>query len=388
MVQDADELDALDRGFRESYLDYATLTGQLTAWAEAFPALVRLDSLARTPDGRELWLLTVGAEPERTRPAVWVDGNMHASELAGSSVALAIAEDAIRWHRCDAAAPLFYVLPRISPDGAETVLREGRYVRSVPRDERTNRLRPRWRPRDVDGDGLALAMRVEDAGGEYVESPRVRGLMVERSITDVGPFYKVYPEGDIENYDGHTVPPPGFLDDNAPDLNRNFPYSWVPEPDQPGAGPFPGSEPESRAILEFATAHPNIYAWLNLHTFGGVFIRPRQDVADTGMDRADLAVYRQLEAWAQSLTGYPLVSGFEEFTYEPGKPLHGDLCDFAYHQRGCVAVVCELWDLFRELGIERRVPFVDHYTHTTIEELEGLGRWDGECNGGRVIRPW
>ena len=30
----------------------------------------------------------------------------------------------------------FYVLPRMSPDGAEAVMATGRYVRSIPRDER------------------------------------------------------------------------------------------------------------------------------------------------------------------------------------------------------------------------------------------------------------
>ena len=39
------------QGFRNTYLDYAQLTAQLQAWAEAHPALVRLTSLATTPEG-------------------------------------------------------------------------------------------------------------------------------------------------------------------------------------------------------------------------------------------------------------------------------------------------------------------------------------------------
>jgi len=39
------------------------------------------------------------ARPDRTRAAAWVDGNMHAVEVCGSSVALAIAEDVIALHR-------------------------------------------------------------------------------------------------------------------------------------------------------------------------------------------------------------------------------------------------------------------------------------------------
>src|SRR5690349_13450617 len=92
------ELAPLARGFRDRYLRYDELTAQLRAWADAFPSLVSLRSLGQSREGRELWLLVIGPEPERTRPAVWVDGNMHAVELAGSSVALAIAEEAIALH--------------------------------------------------------------------------------------------------------------------------------------------------------------------------------------------------------------------------------------------------------------------------------------------------
>src|SRR4051812_44090871 len=88
----------LSLGFRKAYLDHDRITAQLRGWANAYPDLCRLTSLAKTPEGRDIWLLTVGPEPDRIRPAVWVDGNVHAAELAGSSVALAIAEDALRIH--------------------------------------------------------------------------------------------------------------------------------------------------------------------------------------------------------------------------------------------------------------------------------------------------
>lgn len=62
----------LSLGFRHAYLDHARLTAQLHAWAEAFPALCRVTSIARTPEGRDVWLAAIGPEPERVRPAVWV----------------------------------------------------------------------------------------------------------------------------------------------------------------------------------------------------------------------------------------------------------------------------------------------------------------------------
>jgi zinc carboxypeptidase len=388
--------------FRKRYLDYAELTAQVQAWAKAHPRFVRLESIGKSAEGRDLWLLTIGTEPERTRPAIWIDGNMHASELCGSSVALAIAEDAIRAH-LEPREPLhglpehvsavlrgvlFHVLPRMSPDGAEAVLKSGRYVRSVPRDARPNKGHSRWISGDVDGDGLALHMRREDPTGEFVASSEVEGLLVQRRLEHPGPYYKLYPEGTIENFDGVTVPNPYFLSDNEPDLNRNFPYQWSPEPKQVGAGRLPLSEPESAAVADAATKRPHLFAWLNLHTFGGVHIRPLGDAPDSKMDQGDLALFRQITAWADEFTGYPTVSGYEEFLYEPDKPLYGDLSDFAYHQRGCIAWACELWDLFRQVGLEKKKRFVDQYVQVTEADLVKIAKWDKEHNAGRSLPAW
>ena len=401
MMGESSLLDELSKGFRGKFLTYDQLTEQLHAWARAFPDLARVESIGRSPEGRELWLLTVGRDPDRKRPAVWVDGNMHASELCGSSVALAIAEDALRAHLGNApvhdlpahvlevvSEVLLYVLPRVSPDGAEAVLSTGKWVRSVPRDARTERRGARWIAEDANGDGLALLMRQKDPAGEFVESAATRGVMLPRCIEDAGPFYKLYPEGRIEGWDGHQIPDADFLSDNSPDLNRNFPWSWAPEHDQVGAGDFAASEPESRAIVEFATKAPHIFAWLNLHTFGGVLIRPCGHLPDAKMDQDDLAVFRQLEEWADRYVGYPTVSGYEQFTYEPEKPLHGDLSDFAYNQRGAIGYVCELWDLFEELGLPKKERFVERYLEIGREEIERLGRWDSEKNEGRLYPPW
>ena len=65
----ADRLAALDRGFRRSYLDYDALTAQVHAWADAFPDLCRVQSLGETAEGRALWQLTIGPDPDRVRPA-------------------------------------------------------------------------------------------------------------------------------------------------------------------------------------------------------------------------------------------------------------------------------------------------------------------------------
>ncbi|OYT93604.1 MAG: hypothetical protein CFE43_02475 [Burkholderiales bacterium PBB3] len=250
--------------FRTQYLDYQQLTDQLAQWAQAHPGFVRLSSIGKSAEGRDIPLLTIGQEPDRLRPAVWIDGNMHATEVCGSSVALAMAEDIIGIHlgKDEAGAKplpahmaeairgaLFYVVPRISPDGAEAILKTGRYVRSSPVNDRTNKSHAYWEASDVDGDGLMGYMRQQDPNGELMELRGEDGVplnppvMVPRGPEDAGPFYKLYPEGHIVNFDGAQVPDPYFLSDNLYDLNRNFAHDWKPEHEQAGAGHYPGSAP-------------------------------------------------------------------------------------------------------------------------------------------------
>ncbi len=393
--------------FRTKYLDYAELNAQLNTWANTHPNFVHLTSLGKSRDGRTIPLLTIGPRPNDRRPAVWVNANMHASEFCGSSVALAIAEDVIALHAGTPLAHglpahiaemvkhvLFYIVPRLSPDGAEAVLKTGRYVRSHTADNRADKGRTYWQNADVDGDGQMGYMRQQCADGEMVELMDERGVrvapgvMVPRMPDDTGPFWRVYPEGHIVNFDGRRIPDPDFLGDTQTDYNRNFPYQWGPEDMQIGAGDFPGSEPETRALMEFVSAHPNIFAWSDFHTFGGVFLRPLGDKPDHQMNQADLAVYKQVEAWATEHTGYRTVSGYHEFQYEPGVPVRGLLKDYAYHQRGCIAYTVELWDLFQQIGMTPRNKFVDYYTQMERGDLLALARWDQKENKGRVFRPW
>lgn len=334
---------------------------------------------------------------------------MHATEVCGTNVALAIASDLIALMSGSNLAggrplpqpmleslstTLFYVVPRVSPDGAEQFVATGRPLRSSPVDDRVAQKRPRWVTADVDGDGCIGCMRQACAGGELSELRDEQGqrieppVLVPRLPEDEGPFFKLYPEGHIEHFDGHHIPDPHYLSDNPLDFNRNFPYHWAPEPQESGAGPYPGSAPETHAILEFASRHPNIMVWLSLHTFGGVLIRPLGDQPDSKMDLHDLSVFEQVEAWMTEYTGYPTVSGFHEFLYSPDKTIHGDLMDYAYHQRGALAYVVELWDVFKQIGNTPKKPFMDNYIKLTRKDMRALVEFDRKHNAGRIFKPW
>jgi hypothetical protein len=74
--------------------------------------------------------------------------------------------------------------------------------------------------------------------------------------------------------------PEGRLNDNGVDLNRNFPDHWQATWDRDGcwdyeqtsAGSYPGSEPETKALMNFINLHPKLDALISYHSAAlGVF---------------------------------------------------------------------------------------------------------------------
>ncbi len=127
---------------------------------------------------------------------------------------------------------------------------------------------------DIDGDGRILQMRIEDPNGLWKAHPQEPQLMVRRDPTEVGgTYYRIVPEGRYEDYDGFTLQGQARRGSGL-DLNRNFPASWRQEFEQLGAGPYPTSEPEMRAVVDFIVRHPNITGGTSFHTWSGVLLRP------------------------------------------------------------------------------------------------------------------
>jgi hypothetical protein len=140
---------------------------------------------------------------------------------------------------------------------------------------------------DVDGDGRMLQMRVPDPHGPYKKHP-------DRAAPD-GParagrvrrhLLPVMPEGTLKNFDGLQIN--ANRDREGLDLNRNFPAYWRQEFEQLGAGPYPTSEPEVRAMVDFIVKHPNIGAAVSFHTHSGVILRPMGTQSDDDMTPEDL----------------------------------------------------------------------------------------------------
>jgi Zinc carboxypeptidase len=70
---------------------YNEFTRLLKAYAKEYPNLIQLQSIGKSYEGREVWLVTAtnfktGSDADK--PALWVDANLHASEVTGSTAAL------------------------------------------------------------------------------------------------------------------------------------------------------------------------------------------------------------------------------------------------------------------------------------------------------------
>jgi len=380
----------------DRFYRYAELTDLLKAFATEFPQLVSFESIGRSHEGRDVWLATVtnrasGAASEK--PAFWVDGNIHSTEVAASVACIYFLKYLVENHDKDpdVARALdtraFYVCPRINPDGAEWALADKpKYVRSstrsYPFDEDAIE---GLTVEDIDGDGRILQMRIPDPNGLWRAHPDEPRLMVRRQPTEVGgTYYRVLPEGRLEGYDGFTLrvkkPRQGI------DLNRNFPGNWRQEFEQLGAGPFPTSEPEVRAVAEFIIRHPNITGGVAFHTWSGVLLRPFDHLPDTEMHSEDLWHYQKVGAKGTELTGYPNISVYHEFRYNP-KDVIGGAFDWIYDHLGMFSWVVEIWSPMREAGIEKYL-YIDWFRDHPVEDDLKIFRWSEDKLGGLAHAGW
>jgi hypothetical protein len=348
----------------DKYFNHVELSEHLRARAAEHPRLLTLEALGKSHEGRPIWLVTLAARrdahPPEHRPALWVDGNIHGGELIGSMACLQLIEHLVAGYgrddditRCLDTRTV-YVCPRLSPDGAEAALGpRPRLLRSGPRAfPYADPLPGAGVPGDLDGDGRILLMRVPDPLGAWKVSPDTPRLMVARNPAEAGGrYYRLLTEGPLPE-DGDTRafgrPASGL------DFNRNFPAGWQPEGTQAGAGPFPVSEPEVRAAVEFITAHPNVGAGVALHSYGGVLLRPSSTRPDDALPAGDLALYARLGEAATARLGVPCASAYHAFR-EPGAAgISGAFDDWLYEHLGCVGFTLELWSPQRAAGVEVR----------------------------------
>jgi murein tripeptide amidase MpaA len=376
---------------------YDELTRLLREMAESHPRLMRLESIGQSHEGREIWLAAVTrfeTGPAEEKPAVWVDGNIHATEVCTASACVCLLHRLLAGYGADAEVTrcldtrAFYVVPRVNPDGAELALSERpRFLRSstrpYPYDEEPIEGLIR---EDIDGDGRLLSMRIVDPNGAWKAHPEEPRLLIRRDPTEVGgAYYRLLPEGRLENWDGVLIsvaPPKERLD-----LNRNFPGAWRPEQEQTGAGPFPTSEPEARALVAFIATHPNLTAAVSFHTFSGVLLRPYTTQNDEAFPAEDLWTYQKIGEKGTEITGYPAISVYHDFRYHPKTVISGVFSDWLYDHLGIFAWTPELWSPQRQAGITD-YKYIDWFRDHPVEDDLKLIRWNDEKLEGKAFIDW
>jgi murein tripeptide amidase MpaA len=378
----------------DRFLGYDELTALLHAFAEERPQLVSIESAGQSWEGRDIWVVAVtNAEtgPAAEKPAFLLEANIHSTELTGSAGALHLLRRLVEGHGSDERVTRLldtravYVIPRLNPDGAEHAVRDKKFTRSSVRPWPLEEQPEGLRMGDVDGDGRLLSMRVRDDNGAWKAHPDDPRLLVRRDPDEEGgEYFRLFPEGEIDGYDGVTVkmaPPLEGLD-----LNRNFPYGWETESIQRGAGPYPASEPEIRAYVQAVADRPNICAHVAYHTFSGVHLRPYAGEPDERFPADDLRTFREIGEKGTALTGYPAVSIFHGFKYDPKQAITGDVHDWLYEQLGCVTWTTEFWSPQKEAGLDVH-PIEWLQGHPPDDDL-ALLRWADETYPGKAYVDW
>lgn len=381
--------------FRD-FFTYEELEKFLRRLADSRGDFCRLSSLGASREGREVFLLTItdfkkgDAAPDELafdRPAFLIHGNIHAGELAGTHAALFTARQLL----ADAQKSdilkrvVFFIVPRLNPDGAEFVVTKNGHVRS--RTDRSELMPNTLYQEDVDGNGLILQMRQEHPDGGVIADPKDPRLLIGRRADSKGPFYRTLPEGRIHEWDGTEQI---AIEGRSFDWNRNWAYGWRPEPEQYGAGDFPFSEVEMRHFAEFIHGHRNIFGVLGYHTGPAAVLRPPSTGSAGALDAGDEWMIEDLARIASEKTGFP-VYPVVKYHDERGRDinLHGHFHDFGYNHLGLYVYEFELGTIFNSAGISTK----ELLSAAKEEEQEALVRkvlnwWDAKKTREPLFEKW
>lgn len=336
----------------DKYNSTADTHALLEAWNKAYPNLTKLYSIGETLKGTPLMVLEISnmsIGSADSKPAYYYDGNIHAGELTGAEVALHYA-----WHllsnydKSDRIKKLLdtrviYIRPKFNPDGADLALQTSTILRSTPRpyDEDFDGLIDEDPGEDLNNDGVITKMRVRNPNGKFKINEADSRIMDDRKIGEVGGrYYDIYTEGIDNDEDGK------YNEDGVGgiDMNRNFPRNWGLESEQKGAGPYPLSEPETRATIEFINSKRHITGVFHGHTSGGFLFRLPSTTNWDNYNMSDQRLILELSNMYNTTTGQRVIPSYSN----PRLHRHGTLISWSYWDFGVVAYVPEFWGGFVE----------------------------------------
>jgi hypothetical protein len=364
----------------------------LEAVEAAFPSITRLHTIGQSYQGRDLLVLEITNRDTGeglSKPGFWMDGNLHASEVMGAEVCLKNIDTLVKGYGNDpfitdlVDTRTLYIMPKLNPDGSEHYLTRPDGMRSSvrPHDSDRDGALDEDPPEDLDGDGYILQMRVRDETGPMKTSSEDSRLLVRAGAGESGEW-RTYSEGLDNDGDGR------FNEDGTGglDINRNWPAQWQQEHVQGGAGPYPLSEPETRAVAEFLLSHRNVTGIINHHMAGNFVYRPptaRHFDPVTGeeepMSQADLAVFDFFgDKYTELINGQDVVPVFGRSGPPRYGAIWGVMIGWGYDHYGVPSWVPEMGSY---------APFCDYDGDGSATEMERL-RWNDTEMDGKLFVDW
>lgn len=389
------------------YHSSAEIEEFMRRWAKDHPGIVSLYSVGKSFGGRDIWQLTItnkktGADTDK--PAAFFEGGRHSGEITSTESAFYLAWYLVSNYEKDASVrrlidtKTIYIRPLNNPDGSDMYRLTAQSNRSSvrPVDNDADGLLDEDPGEDLDNDGYIRDMRkfVGPEKGDAVLDTMDKSGRLMRRVGDKLGDYLLYSEGSDNDLDGR------FNEDGIGglDLHRNYPANWRPEREatgrgftQFGAGEYPTSEPETRAVVLWVLTHPNIAVANSMDTAVPMHLRGPSTCEETEcMFASDLKWFRHFDSAGVARTGYPwagdvyrtyntrgITNPATGDTLQP-QPLFGHGPDFGYFHIGTIWYGDELWNGGRE------------------RDYDGNGRVDGwevlrycdEAFGGTCFKPW
>ncbi|WP_114751219.1 M14 family metallopeptidase [Pleomorphovibrio marinus] len=321
----------------------------MKAMEKAYPDLVRLESIGKSYEERDIWMLTISdftkGDPAR-KPAMYIDGNIHSNELQGTEFSLYTA-----WYLVEMHADLpfiqelledktFYIAPSINPDARDHFIKEP----NTPHSPRSGMIKL---DDDLDGeiaedgfddlneDGHITMMIRKSPTGRYIKDQRDPRKLIPVGPDELGEYEMLGFEGYDRDGDGRVNEDGiGYYDPN-----RDWGWKWQPDYVQRGAYKYPFSQPENRAVMEFVMKHPNIAGAQSYHNYGGMILRGpgAEEDLDT-YNQEDIRIY---DAIAKK--GEEMLPGYEYLVvYKDLYSVFGGELDWFYGGRGIYTYSNEL----------------------------------------------
>jgi hypothetical protein len=371
---------------------YGEVVVYLQSVIESFPTLAKLHNIGKSYLGKDLLVLEITNQDKGKgleKPGYWFDGNLHASEVMGTEVCLKTIHTLLTQYGKDPGITSLidtrtvYIMPKLNPDGSDHYLTKPDGMRSSvrPHDSDRDGLLDEDPPEDLDGDSNITQMKVKDETGPWKTSPDDPRLMVRRKEEEKGEW-RVYSEGIDNDKDGQ------YNEDGVGglDINRNWPSRWQQEYLQRGAGPYPLSEPETRAVAEFLLSHRNITGVVNHHMAGNFLYRPptnRNFNPITGEEEEiaseDEAIFQLFgNKYSEIINKQPVRKVLGRGEPPRRGAIWGVRIGWAYDHYGVFSFVPEMGSL---------APFCDYDKDKRATETEML-RWNDEELGGQIFVDW